>query len=345
MHTPPIPFHNAFAASPTYYVPKFDLSSLNSPLTIPHLTIYLNYIAILLSFVAFLFKFPSQPTLSFYFTLLEILHFISRSQPVYVTPHCSRPSPTRMPPRGHRTAPTFDPGKPRELKRFFSELNFHFDAANVTDDTEKKSHATRYVDFDVAEIWESLPSFSDASQPYNDFQNAVFELYPAADNEYRYTIADLDFLIADRQRLDITSLADLAAYHALFLAITKFLISKHRLSQIEQQRAYLRGFPPALWSKVAHRLQMKFIAHLPDDPYPITDLYAAAHFVLHSTCSTSFTQLYTAPPPSPSSLDPVVNTVQLSTIFAKFTKSIIAAINIYTSLSPSRSLACRHRPA
>ncbi len=232
-----------------------------------------------------------------------------------------------MPPRGDCTAPTFDPSKPRELKRFFSELKYHFDTANVTDDTEKKNHATRYVDFDIAEIWESFPSFSDASATYDNFRAAVFELYPAADEEYRYTIADLDFLITDRQRLDITSLADLAAYHAQFLAITNFLISKHRLSQIEQQRAYVRGFPPALWSKVAHRLQLKFIDHYPDDPYPIADVYAAARFVFHSTRSSSLNYSSTAPSPSPSILDSVFNTAQLSTIFAEFTKSIIAAIN------------------
>ncbi len=156
-----------------------------------------------------------------------------------------------MPPRGDRTAPTFDPSKPRELKRFFSELQYHFDAANVTDETEKKNHATRYLNFDVAELWESLPSFSDASQTYDNLRAAVFELYPAADDEYRYTISDLESLIADRQRLDITSLTDLADYHARFLAITNFLISKHRLSQIEQKRFYPRGFPPALWNKVA----------------------------------------------------------------------------------------------
>ncbi len=139
--------------------------------------------------------------------------------------------------------------------------------------------------------------------------------------------ADLDFIIADRQRLDITSLTDLANYHTHFLAVTNFLISKHRLSQIEQQRAYPRGFPPALWSKISHRLHLKFIDHYLDDPYPITDVYAAARFVLHSTRSTSPTLSSTAPSPTPSTLDPVVNTAQLGTILAEFTKSIVAAIN------------------
>ncbi len=64
---------------------------------------------------------------------------------------------TCMPPRGHRTAPTFNPSKPREIKRFFLELQYHFDTAEITDNTEKKNHATRYVDCDIADIWKSLP--------------------------------------------------------------------------------------------------------------------------------------------------------------------------------------------
>ncbi len=327
MHTPFISLHKSFAASSVDYVSKFYLYSSPSPFITQRFTIYLNYLAILLPFIAYLFEFPSHSTLSFYFTFLEILHFISRSPPLYVTPPCSPPIVTRMPPRGHCTAPIFDPGKPRELKRFFSELNFLFDAANVTDDTEKKNHATRYVHFDIAEIWESLPSFSDASVTYDNFRDAVFELYPAADEEYKYTLADVDFLIAHRLRSDITSLADLADYHVHFLAVTKFLISKQRLPEIEQQRAYPRGFPPALRSKVAQRLQIKFIDHHSDEPYPISDVYAAARFILHTTRSASPSSSFIAHSPAPSSLEPVVNTEQLGTLFSALTKSIIAAID------------------
>ncbi len=65
----------------------------------------------------------------------------------------------RMPPRGDETAPTFDPAKPRELRHFFSELEYHFSAASITDNTAKKQHATRYLDFDVADIWNHSLNF------------------------------------------------------------------------------------------------------------------------------------------------------------------------------------------
>ncbi len=94
-----------------------------------------------------------------------------------------------------------------------------------------------------------------------EFKTSVFELYPDADDKYKYTLADMESLIARRQRLNKDTLADLAEYHAQFLAITTFLISKQHLSEIEQKRAYTRGFPPALWNKISQRLQLKFLDH------------------------------------------------------------------------------------
>ncbi len=117
-------------------------------------------------------------------------------------------------------------------------------------DAEKKGHATRYASIEVADIWETLPEFSNNADTFDDFKKAIQELYPAADEDYKYTLADMDILIGNRQRLGIHSLADLADYHAQFLAITKFLISKQRLSEIEQKRAYVRGFPSQIWNKI-----------------------------------------------------------------------------------------------
>ena len=232
---------------------------------------------------------------------------------------------TRMPARGDRSAPTFDPAKPRELKRFFVDLEYHFKAIPTLSDTEKKEHATRYVSIEVADIWETLPEFSNGNKTFDDFKKAVQGLYPAADEDYKYTLADMDILIGNRQRIGIHSLADLADYHAQFLAITKFLISKQRLSEIEQKRAYVRGFPPSIWSKISQRLQLKFLDHLPDEPYPIEDVQAAARFVLHGMHSTAL--IAPVPSSTATSLDGIVKAEQLGSIFTEFTKSIIEALN------------------
>ncbi len=234
----------------------------------------------------------------------------------------------RMPARGDRSAPTFDHTKPRELKRFFVDIEYLFKAIPAMPEEEKKEHATRYVSIEVADIWETLPEYSDITKSFDDFKKAIQSLYPASDEDYKYTLADMDILIGNRQRLGVHSLADLADYHAQFLAITQFLITKKRLSEIEQKHAYVRGFPPSIWSKVSQRLQLKFLDHLPDEPYPIQDVQAAARFVLHGTHSTALIAPVASPAaPAPSASDGVVKTEQLGSIFTEFTKSIIEALN------------------
>ncbi|KAF9539933.1 hypothetical protein CPC08DRAFT_806142 [Agrocybe pediades] len=236
-----------------------------------------------------------------------------------------------MPARGDRSVPTFDPSKPRELKRYFSELEYLFSDASIEAGKEKKSYTVRYVSFDVADIWETLPEFSDETKTYEDFKKAIQELYPDSNEEYKYSLADMDLLVGRRHRMGMETLADLAEYHSQFLAITTFLIKKKCLSDIEQKRAYVRGFPPALWAKVSQRLQLKNLDHLPDEPYEISEVQAAARFVLHGTTSSSATNL--TPPASTSSsstspsLDVVVKPEQLGSLFTEFTKSIIDAIN------------------
>lgn len=239
-----------------------------------------------------------------------------------------------MPARGDRSAPSFDPTKPRELRRYFDDLEFLFTIAEVVEDSDMKKHTLRYVSLDVADIWETLPEFSDATKSYKDLKTAIKHLYPDADEDYRYTMSDMDLLIGNRQRLGIHTLADLADYHSQFMAITNFLISKTKLSGLEQKRTYVRAFPPALWAKISQRLQLKKPDHFPDEPYDIKDVQDAARFVLHGT-HTSSALTVPNPSPSPSTTDPSIKPEQLGSIFTEFTKTIIEAFK--TAQSPSRS--------
>ena len=61
-----------------------------------------------------------------------------------------------MPARGERAAPSFDITKPRELIRFFEELEYLFTRADLKDETEKKKHVLCYVDFDIEQIWKTF---------------------------------------------------------------------------------------------------------------------------------------------------------------------------------------------
>ena len=95
----------------------------------------------------------------------------------------SQPVVPPMPARGDHGAPAFDPSKPRELRRFFEELKFHFGRSNVVDKAMMTKHALRFADCDTAELWEILPEFADTAKTYQDFVDAVYKLYPGSDLE------------------------------------------------------------------------------------------------------------------------------------------------------------------
>ena len=54
-----------------------------------------------------------------------------------------------MPAHGECTAPSFNKTKPRELVRFFEELEYLFECTALTQDAEKKKHVLLYVDFEL----------------------------------------------------------------------------------------------------------------------------------------------------------------------------------------------------
>ncbi|KAH9475920.1 hypothetical protein JR316_0011481 [Psilocybe cubensis] len=86
----------------------------------------------------------------------------------------------------------------------------------------------------TVDIWETLPEFANVAQMYENFKAAILILYPAADDQYRYLLDNMDLLIGTRQRLGIQLLADLAQYHSQFIMITTFLKAKGLLSDLEQ---------------------------------------------------------------------------------------------------------------
>ncbi|KAJ7697903.1 hypothetical protein B0H17DRAFT_852206, partial [Mycena rosella] len=192
-------------------------------------------------------------------------------------------TPPPMPARGDRGAPAFDSSKPRELHRYFSDLEFHFTRSGVTDSTEKKKHATRFLSVDDQDVWESLTEFAPANT-YDEFKTAVLKLYPGTDVNRKFSLADLDALVGEYARVGILSKGDYSEFYRQFLVITQYLISRQRLSLAEQSRAFRRAIAPAsLWDRVHQRLQIKQPDVHPDDHYDLPDLHEAVEFVLANT--------------------------------------------------------------
>ena len=155
-------------------------------------------------------------------------------------------------------APLFNNTKPRELIQFFEELEYLFTCADLKDETEKKKHVLWYVDFDIEQIWKTFPEFSDVTKTYLHFKAAILVHYPDASGDYVYSLHNMDLLIGECQRLEISNTVNLADYHLKFLAITSWLIQKQQLGTSEQQCGYLRGFQPRLLA-----LSSKYSPHHP----------------------------------------------------------------------------------
>lgn len=271
----------------------------------------------------------------------------------------SMPAEYYMPARGERAAPTFDQSKPRELIRFFEELEYLFERASLDKEPEKKKHVLRYVEFDVEQIWKTFPEYSDPQKSYKDFKSAILIHYPDASGDYVYSLRDMDLLIGERQRIGISNTVDLADYHLKFLSITSWLIEKQQLGTLEQERGYLRAFQPRLLGAINNRLQMKLPDHHPNIPHTVKDVYEAARFILQS--ATTAPQNYFAPTPpnvnppfvpdgkvSIAKREPPVKQEDLGSLFTEFTKTIVEAIqqssrsryNPNTSTSDSSTRTC-----
>ncbi|KAI9060949.1 hypothetical protein FKP32DRAFT_1576974, partial [Trametes sanguinea] len=194
-----------------------------------------------------------------------------------------------MPARGHTTAPTFDPAQPRTLRRFFQDIETLFERSGIDADEARKSWVVRYLPIDVADLCESLPEFSDDAKTYDDFKAAVIALYPGAGEDRKFSVADVESLVAKRAASPITSISELSAYYREFFTMTSYLMKHKRLSESEQSRLFVRGIAPPLWDQVSQRLQLKLPDHYPDDPYKLEQVYDAAKFVLHGTLPAATT--------------------------------------------------------
>jgi hypothetical protein len=131
-----------------------------------------------------------------------------------------------MPPRGHSSTPKVTPDVPRELQRYFKELELLFGPAQVVDDTEKKKHTCRYIDIDTADLWEAIPEF-DVTKTFDKFKATIFKLYPGSESEHKWTIADINKLVGEQLRMGILDVSDLRNYYRVFYTITKFLLTKN----------------------------------------------------------------------------------------------------------------------
>ena len=105
--------------------------------------------------------------------------------------------PIWMPLRNEHATPTFDASQPRELTRYFQQLELLMDRAHITDKADKKKEAVYYVDFNTEQYWKAIPEFEDQNKSYKEFKKkALLTFYPDASDNFLYSLRDLDLLIS-----------------------------------------------------------------------------------------------------------------------------------------------------
>ena len=158
--------------------------------------------------------------------------------------------PVLMPMHNEHMAPTFDTAWPRELPRFFKDLEYLMERATIVTYADKKKQVVCSTNFDTEQIWKSLPEFKNAASSYDDFKKAIMVHYPEASGNFMYSLCNMDLLIGEQQRIGMMTAKDLSEYHLQFMAITTWLINKNQLGNLEQQWAYIRAFQTPLLAAV-----------------------------------------------------------------------------------------------
>jgi hypothetical protein len=120
------------------------------------------------------------------------------SDPTQNLPIATMATTYTMPMHNERAAPTFDSSKPRELSRYFEDIEQLMKRATISDQQDMKKQVLRYVDFSTEQIWKTFPEFLDDNKTYQDFKDAILVHYPDASGDFVYSIRDMDLLIGKR---------------------------------------------------------------------------------------------------------------------------------------------------
>ena len=108
---------------------------------------------------------PSQPM----FSVNDVAHILAQF-------HTNAPRTLEMPAHGYSSAPKFD-DNPANLKSYFSELEYHFDICNITDATDQKIPACRYLDATQQQVWHITDGFENAMVTWEQFKWQIYMLY------------------------------------------------------------------------------------------------------------------------------------------------------------------------
>ena len=209
-------------------------------------------------------------------------------------------TPAQMPMRNERSAPTFDPSKPRELVRYFEDLEDHFSRCTINNLGERKRWTLRYVSIEVADLWESLDEWATAAT-WEEIKTAVQARYPASRTERRHTHQELLTLVREHARKELESVTEWSEYLNQYITISKYLITQSRLSELEQRRHLLESLTTKFHREVSAHMRNVDPERDPEAIGTVAEIDEAVCYCLRSPFRVKFED----PLPSSSSSFPI----------------------------------------
>lgn len=191
-----------------------------------------------------------------------------------------------MPTRGHHSAPKFD-GCPSYLKRFFDDIEQLAARTRITD-TQCIEYALRYLEPEEEELWKTRAEAR--GNNWEEFKSGIVKLYSGAEDDRKYSVADLEWLMEKQAEVAIRNKADLGKYYRKFIQVAGFLLTHEHISQCEYNSAFMCRLNFKTHNEVWDRLKITLPQHHPDDSYPLKDAFDSASFIFaHTSGSSSVT--------------------------------------------------------
>jgi hypothetical protein len=153
-------------------------------------------------------------------------------------------------------APILNRTELSSLRRYFVQLKMLFTCCGITDNLEKKMHATPYLECDLADQWEALREFSEETKTYADFKACLFDNYNL--NIPPYTLFDLEKVVSDQFHGGFPTLQALSEFHLQFNTILSHLLKYGLLSPHKQSQMYLQAFNTFFQPRIDFCLQIQY---------------------------------------------------------------------------------------
>ncbi|KAJ7683864.1 hypothetical protein B0H17DRAFT_1204856 [Mycena rosella] len=182
-----------------------------------------------------------------------------------------------LPGRGAKGAPEFD-GKPLSLVHYWEDVEEVAEFMERTGKMEKITLALRYVLSETEVLWKGI--MTPQTTTWMVFKALITELYPGANGSKMFTLRDLDNFVNEQELNRIKTKEDFSEYHRRFKTMTVHLISKSKMTTLEEKRQYPKGIEERFRNRVYHRLQIVSPNHPSDEPYDIADFVTAAKYIL-----------------------------------------------------------------